>query len=237
MRSKPITQALVSLAVFAPVCVLLLTGCAPPETVTSQPEGTTPLTISTASVEATDVTILPREWGDGYFFGFVKNVSSSLVGGATITLTIYDKAGVIVAQEKRFVFTSLRPGERYPFSIWFSSEQLESYDRYEIALDTYQYYKGDEMLCPELKVISDWWEKGELITGTLQNTSQKTAQSVSICIAGYDNEKGIITVDRQTSGVPTIPAGMSATFKVNLLNGEPSKITNYEYFISARLED
>jgi len=237
MTRKPVTQVLISLAMVVLTCVLLLTGCAPVETDTSQLEGTEPPTISIANVEAIDVTILAREWGDGYFFGFVKNFNSSPVGISTITLTIYDKADVIIAQEKRFVFMSLRPGERYPFSMWFSSEQLESYDRYEIALDTYQYYKGDEMLYPELNVINDRWEKGELITGTLQNTSQKTAQSVSICIAGYDNEGRLITVDRQTAGVSTIPAGMTATFKVNLLNGEPSKITNYEYFISARLED
>ncbi len=37
MRIKPITQVLVSLAVLALVCVLLLTGCAPPETVTPTP--------------------------------------------------------------------------------------------------------------------------------------------------------------------------------------------------------
>ena len=40
MARKPVTHPLVSLAVVVLVGVLLLTGCAPPETVTTPPEGT-----------------------------------------------------------------------------------------------------------------------------------------------------------------------------------------------------
>ena len=42
MTRKPVTQALVSLAVVALVCVLLLTGCTPLETVTAPPGQTSP---------------------------------------------------------------------------------------------------------------------------------------------------------------------------------------------------
>lgn len=220
---------------------LVLGACAPtskpPSPAAPTPIPTTPPSVPEVLVEATDVTFLPREWGDGYFLGFVKNVSNSPVGGVTLTLTIYDKAAVLIAQEKRPIFTSLRPGERYPFQIYLSSQQLESYDRYEIAFETYRYYKGDERLCPELKVTSDHWEGEGRITGILQNTTQKTAEAVGIRVAGYDDEGKLIAVDSQMGGATTIPPGMSAAFEVNLLSGEPSKVTNYEFFISARLED
>jgi len=42
MKGKPVTQALVILAGVVLACVLLLTGCAPPETVTAPPGETTP---------------------------------------------------------------------------------------------------------------------------------------------------------------------------------------------------
>jgi len=168
--------------------------------------------------------------------GFVKNVSTSPIGNVSLTLTVYDKAAVVIAEGLGAVPVALFPGERCPFMITMFVKPLESWHSSKLTVKTQPYDKMMSRLCPELKVISHRWEKEGRITGTLQNTSQKTAELVTVWAAGYDKQGKLIAVGFGTVASMSIGSGVSVAFSLLLGTPDTPTVTDDELFIAALLK-
>lgn len=227
-------------------CLLIPVSCAkappapapaPAPAPTPAPFPTPPQRVPKTNLDVIELNYVRDEWGNGCFLGFVKNVSNSAVEGLRLMLTVYDKAGMLLAQDMAPIGPALRPGEHYPFRIGRRFEPLESYARYKIEVEAYPHRGGGMMLCPELRVISERREEEGRITGTLQNTSDRTAEFVDIVAAGYDKDGKLIAIGHEIGQVSTIPLGISAPFEVVFSPHEALSVTDYEFFISARLKE
>lgn len=247
-------KRLVASIILAVFMTLTFGACAPSETVTTPPAGTAPVpappsvptptpsstptpppppSISTDTIEVTELTTVSEGFGYISLLGFVKNVGTSPISSVFLTLTVYDKAAVVIGGGPGDVTVTLFPGERYPFAILMSGKLLESWDSSKLTVETGPYSQTLPRLCPELKVISHRWEKEGLITGILQNTSHKTAVSVSVEAAGYDKQGKLIAVGLGGPVSMSIGSGVSVAFEIPFALADPSKVTDYKLFISA----
>lgn len=228
-----IADAVVLFAFFA------LTSACPMSSLVPTPEPIVqPLScVVEGPLEATDLYLVSGTRFGHYVVGFVENTSDSTVRVFRLRLNSYDSSGVLLDEEIDNLSLHLYPGERYPIGMYLSSGAWESFDRCLLSFDPSESYMAELRLWPELEVVSESWGDEKLTAVTVRNSSQRTAEWVSVRAAGYDSQGRLVAVGKQILGVTTMLPGASAICEIDFWSGDPTKVASYQFFISAELEE
>lgn len=122
-------KSLISLLIVIAVAGMLVTaliGCAGEK---YQPEKGTPAVIKGDTLEIAEHTLTKGEYGDIVVKGIAKNISSSTIASAELTVTFYDPLGSILSSSNSKI-EDLGPGESRDFKVRYlgATKNVDSYE-------------------------------------------------------------------------------------------------------------
>ncbi len=161
--------------------------------------------------------------------GEIKNIGDRPLGFVTVSVVFYDEKGVTVASGK--VFTSvlvLLPNEVVPFDATKidrnATSGIRSYDLHATA----QVVKPKPQLLQITSSISYVDSIGFYhVIGKVANDGDRQSTFTNVVGTFYDKEGHIITVGRGLTEPINIPAGQSASFKINIHRDLVQQISAY----------
>ena len=125
---KSLISLLIVIAV-AGMPVATLIGCAEEK---YQPEKGTPAVIKGDTLELAEHTLTKGEYGDIVVKGIARNISSSTIASAELTVTFYDTMKTVLSAEKSKI-EDLGPGESRDFTVRYLGA-TKNVDSYEIEI-------------------------------------------------------------------------------------------------------
>jgi hypothetical protein len=133
----------------------------------------------------------------------------------TVAIRLYDAGGTIIASERAYLVLSIIPaGGMSPFLAYVNGIALEDVDetRIDIQFKTFDensYHGFTYSLDVEIAQLR-WME--DRIVGELRNTDVYPLRNVTVAIIGYDENGGIVSVERATMDSDQVEPGMTAGF-------------------------
>ena len=154
--------------------------------------------------------------GTLHIVGEIENGLNAPLNQIMVHATLYSNGNIIDVIEKGTLVNTIMPGLKVPFDIMITGEKAKHIDDYTLDFN----YEVSEPKNQVIEITSSEFAKDSLdntiITGTVANQGEITANTISIVATLYDREGNVAAVSKTHTQVDYLRADDEAHFTVSL---------------------